>query len=105
MSDWAAHTLRRWQAPSPPRPRSSTGSSSAGPGPAARSPLAARLDRLGARVLVLDRAAFPSLPQVPSSPIIHAGAMRLLDELGIDEAKYGDDHARQTHYLFEMGTY
>ncbi|MFO0759899.1 MAG: NAD(P)/FAD-dependent oxidoreductase [Byssovorax sp.] len=52
--------------------------------------LGARLGARGLRVLVVDRAEFPSLPAVPSCPTIHPGAMRLLDELGIDEAAYGD---------------
>ena len=46
--------------------------------------LGARLGARGLRVLVVDRAELPSLPAVPSCPTIHPGAMRLLDELGID---------------------
>lgn len=56
--------------------------------------LAARLGDRGIRVLIVDRATFPSLPAVPSSPAIYPGAMALLDEIGIKEAAYGDDHAR-----------
>jgi 2-polyprenyl-6-methoxyphenol hydroxylase-like FAD-dependent oxidoreductase len=55
--------------------------------------LAARLGKRGKRVLVVDRATFPSRPAVPSSPALHSGAMALLDELGIDEAEYADEHA------------
>ncbi|HEU4758513.1 MAG TPA: FAD-dependent monooxygenase, partial [Dehalococcoidia bacterium] len=50
--------------------------------------LAARLGARGHSVLVLDRAAFPSAPAVPSSPTVHPGGMRLLDELGIEERRY-----------------
>jgi flavin-dependent dehydrogenase len=49
--------------------------------------LAARLGMAGLRVLLVDRAAFPSLPSV-SSPIIYASTMRLLDEIGADEGDY-----------------
>lgn len=56
--------------------------------------LAARLGALEHRVLIVDRATFPSLPTVPSSPILHAGAMSLLDEIGIEESTYSDDSAR-----------
>ena len=54
----------------------------------AGSSLAIRLGKQNLSVLLIDRANFPSLPQVPSSPIIHAGTMRLLDELGLDEKEY-----------------
>lgn len=50
--------------------------------------LAARLGARGHRVLLLDRASFPSLPSVPSSPLVHPGTMRLLDELSITESSY-----------------
>lgn len=39
------------------------------------------------RVLLLERATFPSLPAV-SSPAIYAGAMALLDEIGAPEQAY-----------------
>lgn len=50
--------------------------------------LAARLGAAGHRVLLVDRATFPSPPQVPSSPILYPSAMAVLDELGIPEADY-----------------
>lgn len=53
----------------------------------AGSTLAARLGQAGLRVLLLERAAMPSLPGA-SSPIIYASTMRLLDEIGADEAEY-----------------
>ena len=53
----------------------------------AGSSLAARLGSAGLRVLLLDRAGFPSVPAV-SYPAIFAGSMRLLDEIGVAEAEY-----------------
>lgn len=52
--------------------------------------LAARLGQQGVKVLLVDRAAFPSLPPV-SSPVIYACTMALLDEIGADEAEYARD--------------
>lgn len=57
-------------------------------GRCAGASLALRLAHQNRRVLLVDRATFPSLPNVPSSPIIHAGTMRLMDELGIGESAY-----------------
>src|SRR5688500_17080548 len=57
--------------------------------------LAIRLGRQGWRVLLLERATFPSLPAV-SLPAIFAGAMQLLDELGLPES----DYARNTPRLY-----
>ena len=56
-------------------------------GRVAGSTLAARLGKQGLRVLLLERAEFPSLPAV-SSPIIYAGTMAMLDEIGADESAY-----------------
>jgi len=53
----------------------------------AGSTLAARLGAQGLRVLLLERAAFPSLPAA-SSPIIYSPTLQLLDEIGADEAAY-----------------
>lgn len=64
--------------------------------------LAARLGGRGLRVLVVDRATFPSPPQVPSSPVLYPSAMRILDELGIDEAGYADPHARMRGLRMEV---
>jgi 2-polyprenyl-6-methoxyphenol hydroxylase-like FAD-dependent oxidoreductase len=49
--------------------------------------LAARLGALGLRVLLLERAAMPSLPAA-SSPAINPAAMELLDEIGANERAY-----------------
>lgn len=53
----------------------------------AGSTLAARLGKQGVRTLLLERAAFPSLPAA-SSPIIYAPTMKMLDEIGADESEY-----------------
>jgi len=53
----------------------------------AGSTLAARLGQQGCRVLLVDRAEFPSLPAV-SSPIIYACTMALLDEIRAPENEY-----------------
>jgi flavin-dependent dehydrogenase len=63
----------------------------------AGSTLAARLGAQGVRVLLLDRAVMPSLPAV-SCPIIYQSTMKLLDEIGADEAAY----ARNTPRLYEL---
>ncbi|HEY2518191.1 MAG TPA: NAD(P)/FAD-dependent oxidoreductase [Polyangiaceae bacterium] len=52
--------------------------------------LAARLGARGLRVLVVDKAAFPSAPSVPSCPVLFPSGMQLLDELGVAEASYAD---------------
>ena len=50
--------------------------------------LACRLGARGLTVLVVDKAEFPSLPEVPSCPIMYASAMAVLDEIGFHEAAY-----------------
>jgi len=49
--------------------------------------LAARLGQQGLRVLLLERSRLPSVPAA-SSPAIYPATMRLLDEIGADEAVY-----------------
>lgn len=63
----------------------------------AGSSLAARLGRAGLRVLLLERAQFPS-EHPASSPIIYASAMQLLDEIGADETAY----ARNTPPIYRI---
>jgi 2-polyprenyl-6-methoxyphenol hydroxylase-like FAD-dependent oxidoreductase len=50
--------------------------------------LAARLGARGLSVLVVDKAEFPSHPEVPSCPIMYSSAIRLLDEIGFGEAAF-----------------
>ncbi|MDZ4767399.1 MAG: NAD(P)/FAD-dependent oxidoreductase [Chloroflexota bacterium] len=63
----------------------------------AGSTLAARLGMAGVRVLLLERAQMPVLPGA-SCPIIYASTMRMLDEIGADEAQY----ARATPKIHQM---
>ncbi len=51
------------------------------------STLAARLGQRGWRVLLIERARLPALPGA-SCPIIYSSTMRMLDEIGADEAAY-----------------
>lgn len=66
-------------------------------GRVAGSHLAARLGKYGFDVLLLERGEFPSLPAV-SSPVIYSATMRMLDEVGADEAAY----AHNTPKLYNM---
>lgn len=50
--------------------------------------LAARLGAAGLSVLVVDKASFPSGPEVPSCPVLYPRAMYLLDEIGFTEDLY-----------------
>lgn len=64
--------------------------------------LAIRLGRQDLKVLLIERATFPSWPSVPSSPIIHPGTMRLLDELGLAEEEYTYPDGKVTHLILDM---
>lgn len=64
--------------------------------------LAARLGEWGHRVLIVDRATFPSLPQVPSSPVLYPSGMQILDALGIPEADYGVPEAQMRRLIIEF---
>ncbi|PRP91196.1 hypothetical protein ENSA5_57680 [Enhygromyxa salina] len=66
--------------------------------------LAARLGGQGLRVLVLDKASFPSRPPV-SAPFVLPHAMALLDELELDEAEYAADTPRMHEFVLEFGGY
>ena len=64
--------------------------------------LAIRLNQQNLKVLLIDRATFPSWPSVPSSPLIHPGTMRLLDELGLVEEEYTHPAGKATHFIMDM---
>lgn len=64
--------------------------------------LAIRLGQQNIPVLLIDRATFPSWPSVPSSPLVHPGTMRLLDELGFSEEEYTYPEAKVTHFILDM---
>ena len=68
----------------------------------AGSSLAMRLAQQNLRVFLIDRASFPSLPQVPSSPIIHAGTLQLLAELGFNEQEYTYPDGLITEYVLNF---
>jgi 2-polyprenyl-6-methoxyphenol hydroxylase-like FAD-dependent oxidoreductase len=65
--------------------------------------LAARLGREGVRTLVFDRAEMPSLPAVPSCPVLYPSGMKLLDEIGVDDREYAPEEARMRRLYLEFG--
>src|SRR5687767_4635043 len=67
--------------------------------------LAIRLGQRNIKTLLLDKAEFPSLPNVPSSPIFQPGTMRMLDELGIPEADYTLPGGRIDQYVLDFLNY
>lgn len=64
--------------------------------------LAMRLAQQKRKVLLIDRATFPSWPSVPSSPIIYPGGMALLAELGLSEADYAHPGAKINTVILDM---
>ncbi|QRK04535.1 FAD-dependent monooxygenase [Archangium violaceum] len=66
--------------------------------------LAMRLGRHGMRVLIVDRANFPSAPPV-SVPFLMNSAMSLLDELEVPESEYAHDAPRLRHFFVEYKDY
>jgi flavin-dependent dehydrogenase len=74
-------------------------------GRCAGASLALRLAGSDLKILLVDRATFPSLPNVPSAPFIHPGTMRLLDELGIGEAEYAHAGSKIEHFVVDMVNY
>lgn len=71
-------------------------------GRCAGASLAIRLAQQKLKVLVVDRATFPSRPAVASSPIIHDSAMRLLDELGVSEKDYALPGGRANQFVLDF---
>jgi flavin-dependent dehydrogenase len=67
--------------------------------------LAARLGAAGHRVLLVDRAKFPSLPAVPSSAVLYQVGLAMLDELGIPEAEWRPYLQPMTHFGFVFDRY
>src|SRR5258707_7603981 len=49
--------------------------------------LAIWLGRHNIKTLMVDRATFPSLPSVPSGPMIYSHHMDMLEELGLSESE------------------
>jgi flavin-dependent dehydrogenase len=71
-------------------------------GRCAGASLALRLAEHNLTILLVDRANFPSSPNVPSAPFIHPSAMRLLDEMGIDENEYTHEGSRIDYFAVEV---
>jgi flavin-dependent dehydrogenase len=71
-------------------------------GRCAGASLALHLADHNLKILLLDRATFPSLPNVPSAPFIHPAAMRLMDELGINEVEYTHPGSKIEYFVVEM---
>ncbi len=71
-------------------------------GRCAGASLAIRLAQQKLKVLVVDRATFPSLPAVASSPVIFESAMKLLDELGMVESDYSLPGSRADHFVLNF---
>lgn len=67
--------------------------------------LAMRLGMRGHRVLVVDRASFPSHPSVPSSPALYSSTMAILDELGIPESSYAAAVVKLPYFSFQFDSY
>lgn len=49
--------------------------------------LAIRLGRQNIKTLLVDKMTFPSLPSVPSSPILYSPHLEMLDDLGIAQSE------------------
>jgi len=71
-------------------------------GRCAGASLAIRLAQQKLNVLVIDRATFPSLPAVASSPVIFEGTMKMLDELGMAEEDYSLPGSRADHFALNF---
>ena len=71
-------------------------------GRCAGATLAMRLAQQNLKVLVVDRATFPSYPAVASSPFIQDCSMRLLDELGLSEEDYSLPGSRVDQFVVEF---
>lgn len=66
--------------------------------------LAARLGMAGLRVLVLERATFPSAPAV-SAPFVLPHTLAELDDLGVSEAEHAASTPALRSFVLEMSTY
>ena len=64
--------------------------------------LAIRLAQGGLKVLVVDRATFPSKPAVPSMPLILPHTLDILGEVGISEADVAECGTKLVRLMLEM---
>jgi flavin-dependent dehydrogenase len=74
-------------------------------GRCAGASLAIRLAKQQLKVLVVDRATFPSLPSVASSPMIYEGTMRMLEEIGLKEEDYSLPGGRAHQFVIDFVDY
>lgn len=71
----------------------------------AGSSLAIRLGRLNIKTLLVDKMTFPSLPSVPSSPIIYSHHIDMLEELGISESEAFHPDGRMDAFVLSFVGY
>ena len=71
-------------------------------GRCAGASLALRLAGKDLKILLVNRATFPSSASVPSGPFVHPGTMRLLDELGFHESEYTHPGSRIDHFVINF---
>jgi len=64
--------------------------------------LAVRLAEGGMRVLVVDRATFPSKPSVPSMPLVLPHTIEMLEEIGVGEAAAANAGQKLVRLQLEM---
>lgn len=67
--------------------------------------LAIRLGQQNIKTLVVDKATFPSLPNVPSSPIAYSQHLVILEELGITENELFHPDGRIDSMIVEFVNY
>lgn len=72
-------------------------------GRCAGASLAIRLAKSNLNILLVDRATFPSVPNVPSGPFVHPGTMQLLDELGLAESDYTHPGSKIEQFAVNFG--
>jgi 2-polyprenyl-6-methoxyphenol hydroxylase-like FAD-dependent oxidoreductase len=71
-------------------------------GRCAGATLALRLAEQKLKVLVVDRATFPSQPAVASSPFIYSETMQMLSDLGLSEEEYSLPGSRADHMVLDF---
>lgn len=67
--------------------------------------LAIRLGQQNIKTLLVDKATFPSLPSVPSSPIIYSHHITMLEELGFSESDVFYPDGRVDSFIVKFVNY
>jgi flavin-dependent dehydrogenase len=67
--------------------------------------LAIRLGQKNIKTLLVDKATFPSLPNVPSSPIAYSQHIDILEELGISESDLFHPDGRIDNFVVDFVGY